>query len=278
MNIITKKEVEEIAEKSLESALEEFNIVSNGYFNEETLRYIVANHVDRVLSNKKYLVSFPNKKENKYKLVFEYPYTDNKKSRKKNIYPDLAIIRSNAEKFNDAYHSQFYTEVYHKSIYKNEGVIIGKDEVLTFDTNENSFVIYSKFDRTTNQYLKYNYIDDRTACKRYFDHKENIGRKPEKMELENQKLFNGNLLIIELKQFGNLDEVKEDINRLKRILDPKEGFEFFLKGLAIIFGVKEKNPHDFYEYLNKQIPKNRNLLVAFLNPNDNQGVYLKWIN
>ena len=279
-NLITKKEIEEFVRTSLEIASTEHQIVFKGYFFEETLRYIVANQINEVLSKKKNLVSFPNKKENAYKLVFQYPYTDNKKSVKDNPRVDLAVIRTNAEKFNDADRAGFYKKTYIQAIFHNKGFELGNDEVLSFDNDENSFVIYSNFDNSKNEFRDFKYINDGEAFKKIQDYKEKKGQQPKEVDLKGQSIYRGNLIAIELKQFSsNYKAIEKDIKRLKGMLDPNEGFESFNFGVLINFGFENTElSKQLVEDLKSETLEKRNLLVAYLDTSDQKVIQMKWIN
>ena len=275
--IITEKEIEEIVKTSLELALMENQVISEGYFYEESLRYIVANQINAILSDRNNLVSFPNKKENNYKLVFQCSYTDNKKTVKSNLRTDLAVIRTSAEKFNDAKNAHFYKRIYHQTINNNKGFDLG-NEVLSFDTEENSFVIYTDLDPSGN-YINSNYISDIEAFQKYQNYKEKKGQEPEDIDLEEQKGYDGNLMVIELKQFSNMPEIKADISRLKGMLDKNEGFECFNFGVFINFGFENNETRKkLVDYLKSETLEKKNLLVAHMDANDENSVQLKWIN
>lgn len=278
-NLITKKEIEEFVRTSLEIAFKEDKIVFKGYFFEETLRYIVANQINEILSKKK-LVSFPNKKENAYKLVFQYPYTDNKKSPKKNLKLDLAVIRTNAEKFNDSNRAVFYKKTYIQVIFNNKGFEIGNDEVLSFDNDNNSFVIYSNFDNSKYKYRDFKYINDGEAFKKIQAYKEKKGQQPKEVDFNWQSKYRGNLIAIELKQFSsNYIAIEKDIKRLKGMLDPNEGFESFNFGVFINFGFKNTSiSKQLVEDLKSETLEKRNLLVAYLDTSDQKVIQMKWIN
>ena len=244
------------------------------------MRYIVANQINEVLSKKKNLVSFPNKKENAYKLVFQYPYTDNKKSVKDNPRVDLAVIRTNAEKFNDADRAGFYKKTYIQAIFHNKGFELGNDEVLSFDNDENSFVIYSNFDNSKNEFRDFKYINDGEAFKKIQDYKEKKGQQPKEVDLKGQSIYRGNLIAIELKQFSsNYKAIEKDIKRLKGMLDPNEGFESFNFGVLINFGFENTElSKQLVEDLKSETLEKRNLLVAYLDTSDQKVIQMKWIN
>jgi hypothetical protein len=263
----------------LEIAFIEHQIVFKGYFFEETLRYIVANQINDILSKKDNLVSFPNKKENAYKLVFQYPYTDNKKSQKKNLEVDLAIIRTNAEKFNDANRAVFYKKTYIQAIFHNKGFELGNDEVLSFDNDANSFVIYSNFDNSKYKYRDCKFINDGEAFKKIQAYKEKKRQQPKEVDFIGQTKYRGNLIAIELKQFSSYKAIEDDIKRLKGILDPNKGFESFNFGVLINFGFNNiEASKKLVEYLKSETLEKRNLLVAYLDTSDQKGIQMKWIN
>ncbi len=275
--LLTQKEIMEVVKTSLELAWDECQVVSESYFSEETLRYIVANQISAVLSKNTNLVSFPNKEENKYKLVFEYPYTKNKITTKKNVKADLAVIRKSATKFNDAKHGHFYKKIYQKTIYENKGIMIG-NEVLGFDTNENSFAIYSTIDKDGNYICKF-FISDLEAYQKYQGYKEKVGKELEYIDFETSEQYNGNLMIIELKQFSSYNEIIADIDKLKGMLDSNKGFEYFSFGVFINFGfTNDEARKDLVNYLKSETINNKNLLIAYLDAKDNKSAQLKWIN
>ena len=106
-----------------------------------------------------------------------------------------------------------------------------------------------------------------------------MGKKPKVEDLENQGEYNGNLMVIELKKFSTIREIEQDVKRLKGMLDSSEGFECFNFGVFINFGfINDETKNKFVEYLKGEIRDRGNLLIAYLDVNENKGVKMKWIN
>jgi hypothetical protein len=286
--LITKKEIEEIVKNSLEIALKEFQVVNKGYFYEETLRYIVVNQINKVLTERQNFVSFPNKKENKYKLVFQFPYTVKKNSVNPKIKgstfkADLAIIRGSASKFNNPKGAKFYKKIYLPAIKENIGFHLNltpnNTKLLYFDKIENSFMISLKFDSKSKSFANVKAISDETAFKEYTNYMEKKGINPPSVKITSENQYNGNLMIIELKKLEDFNKIEKDIIRLKGMLHPEKGMEFFDWGVMINFGFKnDRSKAELNNLLKVETPVKRNLLLAHLDPNDNNGVQMKWIN
>lgn len=286
--LITKKDIEKIVKTSLEVALKEFQVVYEGYFYEETLRYIVANQINKVLSVNQNLVSFPNKKENKYKLVFQFPYTVKKNSlnpklKGTTVKADLAIIRRSASKFNNPKCAKFYKKIYLPTIKEDMGFQLNltpnNTKLLYFDKIENSFMISLKFDPKTKSYANGKVISDETAFKEYTNYFQRKGINPPSVKIKSENQYNGNLMIIELKKLEDFNKIQKDIMRLKGMLHPEKGMEFFDWGLMINYGFKDdRSKKELNNLLKFETPVKRNLLIAHLDPNDNNGVQMKWIN
>jgi hypothetical protein len=140
-------------------------------------------------------------------------------------------------------------------------------------------MISLKFDSKSKSFANVKAISDETAFKEYTNYMEKKGINPPSVKITSENQYNGNLMIIELKKLEDFNKIEKDIIRLKGMLHPEKGMEFFDWGVMINFGFKnDRSKAELNNLLKVETPVKRNLLLAHLDPNDNNGVQMKWIN
>jgi hypothetical protein len=269
MKAITKNILETISSNSLNEAAMDFKVVKKGYYCEENLRYIVANNLNSELSKLK-IASFPNENNHIYKIVFQYPYSPNRNSVKKTYKADIALIRSTAERYNFKETGVFYKKYFRRMLFENKiftfPVNEKKNISIYFNTALNSFCKCSKFDE--NGFLtEEKPIDDKEVYEIYKKYNDNRIEPTDFEQIE----YQGNSLIIELKQFSTEDKIIEDIKRIYHMTDKSRGSEFFKYGLFLTFGFNSMNHlTSIRNYIESTRNSERRILVGWISLEEKQ--------
>jgi hypothetical protein len=267
MKTITKEILKTISINSLNKAAKDFKVVKKSYYCEENLRYIVAHNLNSELS-KLEIASFPNETSQSYKIVFQYPYSPNRNTVKKTYKADIALIRSTAERYNFKETGVFYKKYFRRMLFENKiftfKVNEKKDISIYFNTTLNSFCKCSKYDK--NGFLtEEKPIDDKEVYEIYKKYNDN---KIEPTDFE-QDEYQGNALIIELKQFSTEEKIIEDIERIYHMSDKSKGSEFFKYGIFLTFGFNSMNDlASVREYVKSKSNSEGRILVGWILPEE----------